>query len=59
MSSLVLDPSLLSCSIVDEELLLDLLVHSPRFAVWFGTFFFYHRVFRTVAGSLSVGGNAG
>ena len=59
MTSLVLDPSLLSCSIFDEELLLDLLVYSPRFEIWFGTFSFYHRAFRTVAGSLNVGGNAG
>ena len=38
------------------KLLLDLLVLQ---GLKFGTFSFYHHAFRTVAGSLNVGGNAG
>ena len=45
--------------LVDLFLVSLIMLFSPRFEVGLVLFSFYHRVFRTIAGSLSVGGNAG
>ena len=49
----------LTSVLVDLFFVSLLMLFSPRFDVGLVLFSFYHRVFRIVAGSLSVGGNAG